>query len=1785
MNTIDERIVEMRFDNKQFESGVQTSLKSLDSLKKGLDLDESAKSLSNLSKAGKTFSLGNLASAVDSIADRFSAMGIVGVTALERIANSAISAGTQLVRSLTIAPITTGFQEYETKMNAITTILTNTQDKGSTLEDVNKTLAELNEYADQTIYNFAEMTRNIGTFTAAGVDLETSAKAIKGIANLAAGSGSNAQQASSAMYQLSQALAAGRVTLQDWNSVVNAGMGGQLFQNALKETAKQMGIVVDESVSFRDSISASGGNETWLTSDVLIKTLEKFADDKTLIQAATEVKTFTQLFDTMAESVQSGWATSWEYIVGTKDEAAKTLTALNNAFGELIGPSTDARNAMLEFWHDNGGRDALINGLTNAFKGLMSVITPIGKAFESIFPPMTGKQLVEISKNFEELTSKFKLSEATIQNIERTFKGIFAALDIGRQAVSAFITSLANVIGYILPAGNGLLGLTANIGDFIVKIDEAVKSGQIFEKIFGGIENVIKSVADVAHQSFGVIQDAFEALTSIDTANFTEFVDKIQERFKPLSSLGKLVGAAFVGIAKIFEKLAPIFINLGNFISDAIDKIVESVENSDFTLIGDIFNTGVMATLLVGIKKFFDSLSDVADGAGDFLGGLTDILDGVKGSLEAWQSSLKAATLLKIAGAIAILAASLFTIAMIDSEKLTGSLASISLLFAELFASMSLFTKINGADGAADLTKLGTAMITLSTAVLILSNAVKTLGGLEWDALIKGLIGVSTLVAVLSAAAKALSKSSDTLIKGSVGIIAFAGAIRILSESVIVLGNLDIEQLTKGLIGVGILCNELALFFAAADFDNVSIRTGTGLILLATSVRILAESVKAFGNLNVEQLAKGLGSVGAILLEVAAFTKLTGNAKHVISTATGMTILGASMLIFAQAISKMGSMPLEQIAFGLMAMGGALTEVTLVMNLLPKNMVGKAAGMLGVAAALIILADALKKMGGMNWTELGIGLAALAGSLTILAVALHAMNGALAGAAAMLVVSASLAVFVPALLALTKLSLPELGVGLLALAGAFAVVGVAGALLTPLAPTLLALAAAIALFGVGIAAVGAGVLAFSAGLSALAVAGTAGAAALVLIVSSLISLIPTVLIELGKGLVGFVAVIADSGKVIVEAFTTLIVSICDAIIEAAPKIGEAVFTLITTFVGELRDNMPMIVGAGFDIIISLMEGMRDNIESIVVIAIQIATNFIDGVASQLPRIAESGVNLIISFLDTLGETVRDEWPRVSEAFVNLGKNIIQGIIDGWFAQVDAIGRGITQIGNSIINGFKEVLGIHSPSVRARDEVGRYIVEGIAEGITEDMSAEEAAEKKAQNIVDAFQKEIDKFDLDINTAELKNQLFEAQGGADLGDAEKAAAEMELINEKMRLQEEKIKLYQGEYDVTVENFGKDSEKAQEAYNKLLQSQIDAAELANELHDVQEQEAERIKEVNEKNAEAAEANREAYQRYIDYLIQNEQTLKEMGYTIDEIEAAARQRSGYNPNVPTTTAMVTDVQTSVESAMGAVQTAYQSSAQDTFGALTSNFEVWGSQYAAAIGTGLQNGSTQVNESITKLMDACVKTMQDSEPKWNSAASYLIEGFAQAIRQYTYVATQAVSVLATSVYQTASRIWGIHSPSKAFAELGRYSVEGLNLGFNKYAYLADDAVANMATNAVDRFGSIVSRISDVINSDVDLQPRIRPVLDLEDIRTDAKKIPNLISANGLRVSGVTTRVAQVSMRSGSLETPSDVNSKKPQQTIYQFTQNNYSPKSLSRLEIYRQTKNQFSALKGVTGR
>lgn len=1269
--TVDERVVEMRFDNKQFEQNIQTSLSSLDKLKKSLNLEGAAKGLETVNDAANKCSgnMSPLSNAVETVRVRFSALEVMAITALQNITNSALAAGKNLVSAFTIDPIKTGFEEYETQINAVQTILANTSSKGTTLDQVNNALDELNHYADMTIYNFTEMTRNIGTFTAAGVDLDTSVAAIKGIANLAAVSGSNSQQASTAMYQLSQALAAGTVKLQDWNSVVNAGMGGQVFQDALKETAKVHGIAIDEMIkdegSFRETLSKG-----WLTSDILTETLAKFTGDlnedqlrtmgytddqiksimemgKTANDAATKVKTFTQLFDTLKEAAQSGWTQSWEIIVGDFEEAKELLTEVSDTFSAVINASADARNKMLQDWKDLGGRTMMIEAVKNVFEGLVSVAKPVREAFNEIFPPMTGKQLAEITERIRDLTAKFKMGEESSKNLKNTFKGVFAVLDIVGQAFKAVAGGVGELIGLFLPAGNGVLSLTGSFGEYLVKLDETVKKTDIFGKAVSTVVDIVKTVITFVKTAGEKVKEfgkaAGEKFDFPGFELFHSFLERVHDRMAQIcDGAGKMKSGVIVAFEmmgealekckflKVMEALWTAVKVIAGGIADAVGTMMgtlaEKLGNADFSGVLDILNSIAVGGIVLSVSKFLKSVTEPLEGLNGVLEGVTGILDGVRGCFEAYQTNLKAGTLLKIGAAIALLAGSIVAISLIDSDKLSVSLGAITVLFANLLGAMAIFNKISSDTGK--VSKACTAMIAMSVAVSILAGALKKVSDLDWGELARGLVGIAGLTTIVVASSKAMASSQKQVMKGATSLIIFGAAIKILASACEDLSKLQWDELGRGLTGVGVLFAEIAVFLRVAKFNGKMISTATGIVILSAAMKVLASACKDFGQMEWSEIGKGLAGIGGLLAELAVFTNLAGNAKHVMSTGVALIAIGAAMKIFASAVKDFGQLQWDEIGRGLTAMGGALAEVAIAVNLMPKNMIGIGTGLVIVGGALETIANCMSKFGGMQWEEIGRGLTVMGGALAELAISLNFMKGTLGGSAALLVASGALAVLAPVLSILGALSWEAIAKGLISIAGAFTIIGVAGAVLTPLVPTILALSGAFALIGVGVLTIGAGLLAAGTGLSALAIgftalatAGAAGAtaivAALTVIVTGIAGLIPAVLTKVGEGIIAICKVIAAGAPAIGEAVKAVVLTLIDVFVSCVPQLADGALQLVVGVLAALVTYTPQIVDLAFKFLIGILDGIASNLPSLIKAGVDVLVAFFAGIVDAL----------------------------------------------------------------------------------------------------------------------------------------------------------------------------------------------------------------------------------------------------------------------------------------------------------------------------------------------------------------------------------------------------------------------------------------------------------------------------------------------------------------------------------------------------------------------------------------
>lgn len=1280
--TVDERVVEMRFDNKQFESNVQTSLSTLDKLKQSLNLDGAAKGLENVNAAAKNCNMSGLSSAVETVHARFSALEVMAVTALANITNSVINTGKQMLESLTIEPISQGFEEYELKMGSIQTIMMST---GASLEEVNGYLNELNTYADRTIYSFADMTSNIGKFTNAGVGLEDAVMAIQGVSNEAAISGANANEASRAMYNFAQALSAGYVKLIDWKSIENANMATVEFKTQLLEAAVAAGTVekttdgmykvlsknnqgstmdeaIDATKNFNDSLQYQ-----WMTTEVLVNTLRDYADETTDIgkrafAAAQDVKTFSQLMDTLKEAVGSGWAMTWEILFGNFEEAKELWTSLSNSIGGFIDAQSTARNEMLQGWKDMGGRAALIEALKNACEGLGSVIKPIGEGFREIFPSMTSEKLYAMTTALKEFTSYLKLSDTASANLKNTFKGLFAILDIVKQAFSAVFKAIAPLFGGLDDLGGGILTVTGGIGDWLVKLDEFIKQNDIFGKVIQEVINFVKKLADTFKEFAKEVKDKFN-LPDLDTVkeSVKDFLNMVKEKIKVpglelihtmleriherMSQVGDAAGSMKSGVITAIDalgdalskcKFLQVLQALWNSVKTIVggiakalgglaDTLIEKLGNADFSGIIDLLNGLSIGGIALAISKFLKSITDPLDGLDDILGKITGILDGVRGCFEAYQTQLKAGALLKIAAAIAILAASIVAIALVDSESLSASLGAITVMFADLLVAMAVFNKLGGATG-----KGTTKLIIFAGAVLVLSSAVKKLADLSWEQLAKGLVGVGVLLAEIDVF-MATAKFSKGATSTATGMLILAAAIKVLASAVSDLAELEWEQLAKGLVGVGVLLTEVDVFLNTAKFSGKAMTTATGMVILAAAMKILASVCKDFGSMNWEEIGKGLTGVGVLLAEVAAFTKLTGNAKQVISSGLALIEIAAAMKIFASAMDDFAKFSWEQIAKGLVAMGIALAEVAVATKLMPKNMVSIGTGLVIVGAALEIVANALGKMGNFSWEQIAKGLVTMGVALAELAVGLNFMKGTLSGSAAMLVAAAALAVLTPVLSILGAMSWESIAKGLITIAGAFTVLGVAGAVLTPLIPTILGLSGAFALIGVGVLAIGAGLLAAGTGLSALAVGFTAFAAALTagatavvagltVVITGIAGLIPAIVAKIGEAIVEFCKVIAASAPAIGEAIKAVVLTLVDVLVECVPAIADGALALIAGVLEALVNYTPQIVDSIFQFLIKVLEGIAKNLPELIKAAIDVLMSFFAGIANALSGI-------------------------------------------------------------------------------------------------------------------------------------------------------------------------------------------------------------------------------------------------------------------------------------------------------------------------------------------------------------------------------------------------------------------------------------------------------------------------------------------------------------------------------------------------------------------------------------
>jgi tape measure domain-containing protein len=1639
-------------------------MSTLEKLKQKLNFTGASKGLESVDAAAKGVNFSGLSNGVEAVRAKFSALEVMGVTALANITNSAVNAGKRITSALTIDPIKTGFQEYETQINAVQTILANTKSKGTDINDVNKALDTLNTYADKTIYNFTEMTRNIGTFTAAGVDLDTSVKSIQGIANLAAVSGSSSQQASTAMYQLSQALAAGKVSLMDWNSVVNAGMGGEVFQNALKRTATNLGTNVDAMIkkygSFRESLTQG----EWLTTEVLTKTLEQFtmsaekgskewekfkkslmeegytekqAEEildmaNTATEAATKVKTFTQLWDTLKEAAQSGWTQTWEIIIGDFEEAKNTLTKVSDTLNEMIGKTADARNALLQGWKDDGGRTDLIESLSNAFKFLLSVIEPVKEAFREVFPALKVEHLTAFTKGLKNFTENLKLSDDASDKLKRTFKGVFSIFEIFRKAIVIVGKAIGDLFKSegVSKLGTFLLDITATIGDFFTSINEGFDSKGLtgfLSSIVGGISELLGTA--VTHiDSFSDLLAAAGDVVANVAGKIWETLKKVAEWFSETFSAGDIfAGLAGGGIFVASKK-----------ISGFLDNIIDAIKG--------IFGGG-------------EDGESIKDKIGDILGS-------VKDSLTAFTTGIKISSLVSIAIAIGILSAALKTISKIETGNIIKSLSAIGVMMAMLGITMTSLSKSMDWYGNDGLVKAGVSLVLIATSLTILAKAVEKMSKLSFPELVKGLVGVGGGMVVLAGGIKAIAGVKIPL-STSVAMLALAASCSILGDALKKYNEMSWDEMKRGLSAMGGALAEFVVAMGLLNkFGGVKSMFGSvGILIAAQALDEIADALKKFGAMSWDEIKRGLASMGGAIGELTIALSATGKIAGFSSifAAGSISIVVNGLDEMATALKSFGEMSWDEIKKGLTSMGGALAEVAIA-----TGSVGKIAGVSSLFAAggifiviqgLADMANAMKSFGGMSWEEIKLGLTGMGGALAEVAIVTGGLGklagfSGLFGSGAILLTVQGLGDLAEAMKVFGGMSWDEIKRGLTGMGGALAEVAIVSGGLGALT----GIAGIIGSGSLLIAVQGLGDLADSLkkfgemswdeiqrGLSAMG--GALGETALGGLLNTLSGIGALAISEMASSL----GVLADS----VKKWSGVTVPENLGVQLGLLATGVEKFTLAGMGSGALATAAPA-VGILADSVkkwkdVTVPEGIGGKLESL---------------ANGVKKFTWAGMG---------AGALADAAPAIGTLATSVKKWKDVTVPENLGTDMTTLANGVKSFSFAFAGGWS-MSALVKPLGDLPASISKWKDVSVPEGI-------EANLKSVANGVKAFS-------------------FAFAGGWSISAIVTPLGDLAGSISKWS-------------NVTIP----------EGLGSGLKSVANGVAPFAQVGD--------ISYVGD---------------YLSKMVTPIKNLSTIGY--DTISSGLRNLSDAISKLATTKSMGSVGNTIVKSLIEPIEKS------------TSKFSDAGTKLMSGLEGGVLKGRIKLLAGSTKMISEMLKSLDSSKPKFKVAGieiisnfingiisqkarasasmvstisssvtnirslypsfynsgAYLVSGFANGISSNTYKAAAKARAMASAAAQAARTELDEHSPSRVGYEIGDFFGVAFVNAIGEYADKAYRVSSDVAASARVGLSDALNRINDCINSDMDTQPTIRPVVDLSELKASTSAISSLFGDTGVGV-------------------------------------------------------------------
>lgn len=1044
--SIDERVVEMQFDNHQFEKGISTSVKSLDKLKKSLQLDDAGRSFEKLERSSKNVRLDGLAASVDAISSKFTLMGRMSIAWMDNIAHAAVNAGKRIVNALTVDPVRSGFNEYELKMDSVKTIMNAT---GESVETVSKYLEELNKYADDTIYSFSDMTSNIGKFTNNGVKLSDATMAIKGVANAAAYAGASSQQASAAMYNFSQSLSS-FLNTRDWYSIENANMATTQMKQAFIDTAVELGTLQKTAEGFyktidgKHEVTVANFRDTlqyqWGTRDVIIKTLSKYSDTTTelgqkAMEAATQVRTLSKMWDALKEAAQSGWGQTWEIVFGNIDESTKLFTGMSNAISEVLEKQTKTRNEVLQTWKDLGGRDSIINAVANSFNSLRAVLGEVKQAFFNIEPKSIGEKLAALSKKIETVSqnllnwlwseNKYDNDWPILAGIRRSIGGIKSVFVIVLDLFKALGSGFTKLFPKLIPSFDRLVASGAKVGDWLKNLRKSIQDGKYFENFAQSLVGMVKPLVDYMPTLWDHVKTLFSGLGWV--LEKYKVKEKLKGAFTAITNFLPKAGEAIwrfgknvvetVRNSEAFQKIVGVFQKIGAGIADGFGKFVDSLESFDPNDVG------------TWLKNTFTSVKD------SVAKGLTNAFDFLFGG-SAWEKLKNSNAAAWITDAIHTIGDALSKAFNWLKTTLAGiDLSGIKAWFADTFGGISDSLDEKGkalkktGQNVGDWIKSFLSKIS-PTRIILFGTALLSL-----FSVLKLVLSITSLISGAGKLVKKLGKkyggeSFSDKCKG------FALAIGVLAGAIYVISKLPVTDAWRAVAILStLMVGMYAVTFAMDKLTNANI--GATILKFSGGIALLAYAIKMLAGIEdqdkaeqaIQKLLKFVGIVEGMGL-------LSGGIRKLLGITGGLSVdilsLGGGLLAMVFAIKVFSAMKMETITSALPKMMLVIGALGLVMDILTavgQHMLGidpakgtmKIKGLVSMAVALTILMIPLKVIAGMTSKEFQQGMEGLLGLMTFMAILAGVAGWAefkFSNGAGFLALSAAILLLVPAMLAL-----------------------------------------------------------------------------------------------------------------------------------------------------------------------------------------------------------------------------------------------------------------------------------------------------------------------------------------------------------------------------------------------------------------------------------------------------------------------------------------------------------------------------------------------------------------------------------------------------------------------------------------------------------------------------------------------------------------------------------------------------------------------------------------------